>query len=552
MILGVAAASLIAGRIAPKAIVDVTRPNDVSIHVGPALPVPVVFGAHNGWPMLLLVWALAGFIGVVGWQFARSVSDIGKHAVWLLVAGQFVLGLALSFFPGTFSADPYNYVILGRLFGVHGINPYLLFSRIDTAGDPILARCMAFYGNPSPSDDYGPLWTLLVGGVARLEVHASLWAQVWTHRLIAVAAGVVTSLGLMRIIAKRDEFGRLKPTAPSSGDDVGRLKPTAPSSGDDVGRLKPTAPSGGDDVGRLKPTAPSSGDEFGRLKPAAPISVAKIGAFAFNPLVAYETAAGGHNDIIMIALAVWAFAIVDEYPLIAGLLLGAAASVKIVALIAVPFLVIQAGRRQPLNGVLALLLSAIVVALCFRPFWQGSATLYGLVGHTGMVAMSPTWILSYPFFGAGLANQPAFPSVPALPIFGQPSWPRLIELALVLAMLSVLAYSAWRYARTGSSAAIWRSISALIWSSPIIHPWYLLWIAPASATQGRWARYAWWFATLGFLRYALDATNRTSAIAPPVWVLMLLTAIMLGVPILIAMTIGRASSTATSPEASAT
>jgi hypothetical protein len=471
MVLAAVAASIGVGILAPHAVTYYDARHHIDFRVGLQLPVRVVWGAQNGWPLLAIVWALAATIGVAGWQYGRAVAKLGRSPLTMILAAQAIIGITLSFFPITFSGDPYAYVIWARLFGVHGLNPYLAFSHINAAGDDALLRCLRFYGNPPPPDDHGPLWTLLAGGLARLQIGASLWLQVWTHRFIAIAATLATTLALARLMRAQSP----------SRQWIG------------------------------------------------------LAAFAFNPLVVYETAVGGHNDMIMVALAAWAFAVVDEYPLVAALLVGASASIKFVSLIAVPFLVVRAARGSAVRGIPVSAIVLVMMVLCFTPFWAGLPTLYALIGHTGALAMSPTWILAYPFFAAGIGNQPAFESIPALPVLGQPSWPRLIQLLLAAGVLVIATISIARYAKRADSGAIWRTITALLWTSPIIHPWYLIWLAPAAATAGNWARYAWWFATLLLLRYALDATDTGSSASLPAWALMILTAVMMVLPVIIAM-----------------
>jgi len=469
MLVAIAAAATAAGNLAPHLVAYFDARHNIDFRVGLQLPIRVVWGASNGWPLVTTVWTLAALLGVAGWQLGRAAARLGKAALWSVIGAQLILGLALSLFPVTFSGDPYAYVIWGRLFGVHGLNPYLSFARFNAAGDVTLARCLQFYGNPPPGDDYGPLWTLVAGGIAHLESASSLWLQVWTHRAVAVAAAVATSFGILRLIPK-----------------------------------------------------------------TVPRRTLRLSAFAFNPLAMYETAVGGHNDMIMVALAVWAFALVDEYPLFAGLLIGASASIKFVSLIAVPFVIFRAAKKGFSRGALALVITLIIMVLCFKPFWAGAATLYALAGHSGVLAMSPTWLVAYPFFEVGAGNHPAFGWMPELPLLGRPSWPRLFQLTFVVATLTILASSIISYARGRQRAAPWPPATALVWSSPVIHPWYVLWLSPAAARGDGWAPYAWWFAALVFLRYALDATSSTSEFAAPVWFLMMLTAIFLAAPVFIA------------------
>jgi len=263
--------------------------NDLRHHVdftvGIGLPLHVVWQPLGGWRLMLAAWALAGGLAIAGLQCARAIAD--ENPRWqMLVAVQCLLLLALLAVTVTFSGDVYAYVIYGRLYGIHGINPYLLGSALPDYGDAVLRQCLAFYGNPPPGDNYGPLWTFLAGGLARLESGLSLGAQVWTHRVIAIAAAVAATAGLLFAMRRLPAADRIR----------------------------------------------------------------RAGLFALHPLVLYEAAVGGHNDLLMIAPAVWAFAVVDQLPLVAGLLLGASIAVKYVSVIVLPFLALRAAKKSRLRS----------------------------------------------------------------------------------------------------------------------------------------------------------------------------------------------------------
>lgn len=442
--------------------------HQVDYRVGAALPIRVAWQPQDGWRLLLVVWTLVVWLAVCGWKAAQAAGAASVRPA-AIIGAMLIIGFVLSLFPFTFSGDPYSYIIWGRLFALHGINPYLLFHPLDARGDDLLARCLAFYGNPPPPDDHGPLWTLIAGMFARLESSVGLGAQFWTFRISALAAMAVAVGGIAYRFRKLRESER----------------------------------------------------------------AGRIAKFALHPLVLYESAVGGHDDTFMVALFVWALAVVDEYPLVAGLLLGAAIGVKYVAVLVLPFVLIRAASHSRLAPVLAAATAAIVVILCFKPFWVGAPTIYALIGHGGVLAMSLTWLVSAPFFAAGIADQPAFGGAVSLPFFGQAVWPRLIQSAFVLGFLGVAAYSIMRYAVERRAGLIWRTLTAFLWASPILHPWYLLWLSPAIASTGRWAVFAWWFCLLITLRYVLDAAGAPFAIQA------VMTVALLGVPIALALLAGR-------------
>jgi hypothetical protein len=88
-----------------------------------------------------------------------------------------------------------------------------------------------------------------------------------------------------------------------------------------------------------------------------------------------------------------------------------------------------------------------------------------------------------------------------------------------------------RYARTARNAEIFRSIAALLWSLPAMHPWYAAWLVPAAAARSRWGAYAWWFGALSLLVYAHEAVLPTPANHT---IFICITLVLLALPIAIA------------------
>jgi len=427
---GLAAAHVVAG---PKF-------HAINIRLGFNLPIPVVNGAYGGWQVVGVVWITVALLAASGWLLTRSLARSGAPLFTIVVA-QALVGGALTSFSIRLSADVYVYVIDGREYGIYRDNPYGSHA-VAAHGDPILQLLLRYFGNPPPFDNYGPLWNLLAGLVAKLESGTALLFQVRTHRALALLAAVGSTLGVARMLRSAPPAVRLR----------------------------------------------------------------RAGAFALHPTVLFETAAGGHTDIIMVALAIWAFAIADELPLVAGLLLGASIAEKYLSLFVLPFLIVYAGRSRARNGAAAGAIALITSALFLKPFWTGPQILYTLIGHGGQFGMSIGWLLNYWSFNTGTQNEPAFPGAPSLPFFGQLSLPRIVELGLFSSFALVAGWSIWRFAKMGRWANVWRTITAFLWASPIIHPWYLLWLSPALAASKRWGVYAWWFSILCFLPYMLDVT----------------------------------------------
>ena len=475
-VLVVATYALASARIVPSLVDFDDVAHHVDFTVGIALPLHVAWQAIGEWRLTLCLWALVVGLAIAGTQIVRAMEAEGRATRGMLLAIQGLLLLAFLAVAVTFSGDVYAYVIYGRLYGLDGLDPYVLGSPVQSGADLALQRALAFYGNPPPSDNYGPLWTLFAGAVSRIEASWSLAAQVWTQRVIAAAGALGATAGLLHAMRRLPEPDRVR----------------------------------------------------------------QAGRFALHPLVLYETAVGGHNDILMVAAAVWAFAIADDLPLVAGLLLGASIAVKYVSVVLVPFLVIRVARRGATGAVLCGAISLALPVLLFRPFWNGVETVYSLIGHGGILAMSPQWLADMPFFATGTADHPAVPGF-VMPLFGSPTWPRIIELAALAVFVAVAVTSAVRYAAGRRLAHIWRTMTAAVLSLSIIHPWYALWTLPSAVDGKRWGAFGWWLGIFVFLRYALDGVAPAELGAAYTPALAALTVVMLVAPVILALRDTRAA-----------
>jgi alpha-1,6-mannosyltransferase len=417
--------------------------------LGLSLPIPVVQIAPH-WNAILALWAVFAVLGLCGWRAVRALGDAQTQALWPVYAGYAVVASVLTFFAVTLSIDGYFYTVFARLFGVYGIDPYVFVSPIHVA-DPVLLQDFSLLDNPPFPDPYGPGFTLLAGLVGRLEMGASLWTQLWTWRVIAVAACLLIIAALARI---------------------------------------------------LRHTGP-------------PERARRLAVFALHPLTLYESGVGGHNDFLMCAAAVWAYALVDELPLIAGLLLGAAISIKYFAAVLVPFVALRAWRSSRIAALLIVVLAALVPLLCFHPFAFGVAGQTTLVKVGSSLSMSLNWLLALPLFALQAGDR----TIRGLQL----------AIAAIFALITFVAIA--RYARRSDHGDVFRSIAALLWSLPAMHPWYAIWLVPAAAARGAWATYAWWFGALSLLVYAHEAVLPTPANHS---IFIALTIVMLGAPILIA------------------
>lgn len=385
----------------------------------------------------------------------------------VVLAGAFAAAAAaLSFFAVVTSSDIYMYVFYGRTYGIYGLNPYLFGQKLPVSADAVLAPLLPFTGNPPFPDPYGPLWTLAAGLQSRLLAGADLYWSAWSFRAVAIVAALAAIAGISHALKHMPETERTK----------------------------------------------------------------AAGRFAFHPLVLYECAVGGHNDMLMVAPAVWAFAIVEDLPLIAGLLAGCAIAIKYVAIVVLPFLVVRARRSGWTGALLCAVLAIVIPVLCARPFQTGAAGSQALASNGSRFAMSFEWLANMPIFAAGLGNVPAMPGIPSVPMLGILSWARIIQLGALAIAGAVVVAGALLCLRRFDLRYVWRSVTALLVSLPSMHPWYGLWLAPAIACDGRWADYAWWFGVLVFGCYTVDTISGWM----PTWIPIVATVAYLLVPIVIA------------------
>lgn len=430
------AGALAASKLAAQALAKLDPRFGHSFAAARLLWPPYVHHVESGFAFSTILVATVGVTALLALRACSAARTLGwsPAAIIMMQAAVFTALSACAF---TLSGDTYLFILWGRIYGVDGSNPYL-FSAPASVTDPVVAKILAARAYPPNPDDYGPLWTLMEGLIARAEIALPIAAQVWTHRALTIAAALVATTGIGRIL--RDT--------------------------------------------------------------AAPVKLQRLALFAFNPLMMYECAVEGHNDILIVALSIWAFAIVDELPLIAGLLLGAAVSVKFVPIVIAPFLLVRIWRRNgwAMMGGAALAAAALVI-LPLRAFWVGQQSLEALHQRLGVVAGSPLWLANFALARAMGAN-------------------RLTWLVFAAGALVVIVtgYALVRYLRTQRSDELWRVITTAVWATPGLEPEIFLWITPASAlgTQRRWRRYAWWVATFALGYYVLFVTKPPPAFSIPV------------------------------------
>jgi alpha-1,6-mannosyltransferase len=121
---------------------------------------------------------------------------------------------------------------------------------------------------------------------------------------------------------------------------------------------------------------------------------AAIVCFGWNPLVLWEIAGNGHNDIVMMTFVLLAiFLLLTERWPLAFPALACSVLVKYVSIVLLPVFVLwvfwQYGLRAWRSLALASLVSIALAVIVFLPFWQGSRTLEPLRQQPNYFIFSP-------------------------------------------------------------------------------------------------------------------------------------------------------------------
>jgi len=217
-----------------------------------------------------------------------------------------------------------------------------------------------------------------------------------------------------------------------------------------------------------------------------------------NPFVLLSFVASAHNDALMVGLAVAAtYHAAKRQGVLAIVLLVASVGIKPITLVLLPFLgLLWAGSRAgwprrvgfwALSAVLALALCALMGVPGGFGFGWVAATLSSGGGY--LVWFAPLGILAGGF--AGMLQAIGLQAGWVLPA---------VQVAGRLAALVIIIFLLFRGKYSHLVQRMLLAFTALVVLSPVIQPWYLLWLLPFFAATGireDWQS-LWVYATVAF------------------------------------------------------
>jgi alpha-1,6-mannosyltransferase len=230
-----------------------------------------------------------------------------------------------------------------------------------------------------------------------------------------------------------------------------------------------------------------------------------------NPLVLMHFVAGAHNDALMVGLMLAGFALaIEKHAIYGAVLIALAASVKPIALLALPFIgLIWSGtvasfwrRVRDWIGV------TIVAVITF-----GATALLAGVGNGWISALSApgavkTWLSPPTALGMIVGGVMQFLGLAdnndqAVAFF------RLIGLIVSLIIVAFLCLRPQGRSATRGAAL---AFGAVVILGPVIQPWYLLWILPLFAVTGLSAHQLRWtiLLTAAFAVHGMAESSATS------------------------------------------
>lgn len=223
------------------------------------------------------------------------------------------------------------------------------------------------------------------------------------------------------------------------------------------------------------------------------LPVAWAAVYAWHPLVVVEFAGAGHLDSLMMLGLLAGFDLWEsERQESAAVVWAAAALVKVVPIVVLPWLLMRRPR--------AAAVFATVVAGGLLPALPGMRASLMNASQSGISAFASGW----------LAN-PSLYSLLGL------AWPSESGRRLLLAAALSAASIPWaRHCRDDAACYLLGSIMAVLLVSPVVQPWYVLWVLPLALLTPCIAAIAWSW-TAGFLYIVFDPRLKELSLGLTLW-----------------------------------
>jgi hypothetical protein len=206
--------------------------------------------------------------------------------------------------------------------------------------------------------------------------------------------------------------------------------------------------------------------------------------YLWHPLVLFEFAGNGHADAIgmlLLALAFWGWA--ARKPMASGLALGLAGLVKFLPWIALPSLLSRLGRSA--------LVIPLVIGAFYLGFWGRGLDPLGSLG-----VFAAKW-RGNDFLFSVFVPQDAGDT-------------QLHQGKILAGVLVVLVWLTTRFLRRSWISTYGWTVGALLLVSPVVHPWYVIWLLPVLFVL---PHPAWWIWSLTvFMAYLPLAAYRATGV----------------------------------------
>lgn len=181
--------------------------------------------------------------------------------------------------------------------------------------------------------------------------------------------------------------------------------------------------------------------------------------YALCPLVIFEVSFNAHADVVGVAFMVLAFYLLSQSrPIVSGIAFGLAIAAKPLAIALAPIFV----QRRAFAAVIA---AVIAIGVLYAPF-----VVRGATEADGLAVFSKYW----EFNSFGFAVLKDFVSEPQV---------RALSLAIG-SVISGALMLAWLLRSTDTTPPVDLWLLAVLLFSPVVNPWYLLWIVPWAALRG--------------------------------------------------------------------